>query len=170
MARNTIAFRIVSIAPTLCVEFATTKASKTVKSAAPAAPMLTAAEKQFEAAEALYARRDLPAARQSYLKLLETPAPKPVHAKAWYGLARIALMEKDPERAQQLFEKILESDPEDFEQAWAHVYLARLARSAQEPENARKHYQAALAVKGASDGAKKAAEQELAQLAPVRNP
>ncbi len=152
------------------VEFATTKASKTVKSAAPAAPMLTAAEKQFEAAEALYARRDLPAARQAYLKLLETPAPKPVHAKAWYGLARIALMEKDPERAQQLFEKILESDPEDFERAWAHVYLARLARSAQEPENARKQYQAALAVKGASDGAKKAAEQELAQLAAVRNP
>jgi hypothetical protein len=41
---------------------------------------------------------------------------------------------------------------------------------AQEPENAKKQYQAALAVKGASDGAKKAAEQELAQLAAQRNP
>lgn len=152
------------------IDFATTKATKTVKPSAPAGPVVTEAEKQFENAEALYVKRDLPAARQAYLKLLETSAPKPIHAKAWYGLARIALLEKDPERAQQLFEKILECEPEDFERAWAHVYLARLARSSQEPENAKKQYQAALAVKGASDGARKAAEQELAQLADVRKP
>jgi tetratricopeptide (TPR) repeat protein len=152
------------------VEFATTRATRVVKPAVPATPAPGAAEQAFEKAEDLYLKRDLPAARQAYLKLLETAAPKPLHAKAWYGLARIAFIEKDPDRAQQLFEKILESEPEDFERAWAHVYLARLARLAQEPDNARKQYQAALAVKGASDGAKKAAEQELAQLAAARNP
>lgn len=152
------------------VEFATTRTARVVRPAAPARPVLTPAEQSFEKAEDLYLKRDLPAARQAYMKLLETPAPKPLHAKAWYGLARIAFLEKDPDRAQQLFEKILESQPEDFERAWAHVYLARLARLAQEPGNARKQYQAALAVKGASDGAKKAAEQELSQLAAPRNP
>lgn len=152
------------------VEFASTRASRTVKPAAPPPPQPSAAELQFDKAEALYLKRDLPAARSAYMKLLETPATKALHAKAWYGLARIAFLEKDPDRALPLFEKILDSDPEDFERAWAHVYLARLARLAQEPDNARKQYQAALAVKGASDGAKKAAEQELAQLAATRTP
>lgn len=152
------------------VEFASARTSRTVKPAAPAAPQLSPAEQQFEKAEALYLKRDLAAARREYMKVLETAAPKPLHAKAWYGLARIAFLERDPDKALPLFEKILESDPEDFERAWAHVYLARLARLAQEPENARKQYQAALAVKGASDGARKAAEQELAQLAAARTP
>lgn len=152
------------------VEFVSARTTRVVRPSAPAQPQLSDAEKAFEAAEQLYTKRDLPAARQGYMQLLGMQAPKPLQAKAWYGLARIAFIEKDPERAQQLFEKILESEPEDFERAWAHVYLARLARLAQEPENARKQYQAALAVKGASDGAKKAAEQELSQLAAARNP
>lgn len=152
------------------VEFASSSSARVVRPAAPPKPVLSDAEKLFESAEQLYTKRDLPAARQGYMKVLETAAPKPLHAKAWYGLARIAFLEKDPDRALQLFEKTLESDPEDFEKAWTYVYLARLARLAQEPDNARKQYQAALAVKGASDGAKKAAEQELSQLAAPRNP
>jgi tetratricopeptide (TPR) repeat protein len=152
------------------VEFASSRSTRVVRPAAPIQPALSDAEKAFDAAERLYTQRNLPAARQGYMKILEMAAPKPIQAKAWFGLARIAFIEKDPERAQQLFEKTLESEPEDFERAWAHVYLARLARLAQEPDGARKQYQAALAVKGASDGAKKAAEQELSQLAAARNP
>ena len=74
------------------------------------------------------------------------------------------------ELAQQLFEKALETSPEAFERAWASVFLARLSRAAGEMAEARKHYQSALAVEGASDAAKQAAEKELASLPPDEAP
>jgi len=86
---------------------------------------------------------------------------KPLHAKAYYGLARIAALEKDPELAERLFRKTLESDPDGYTKAWTHVYLGRLAEAAGERERAAEEYKAALAVEGASVAARQGAEKGL---------
>lgn len=145
------------------VEFAKERAVKTVKPATPPPPQISEVEAQLKKAEDSYAQRELPASREGFRKALEMPASPSTHAKAYFGLARIATLERDPEAAQQLFEKTLSLDPEPFERGWTHVYLARLAMAAQDPEAAEKHYQAALAVEGASEAARKAAQQELAR-------
>lgn len=151
------------------VEFASKPAVRTVKTA-PAAPELSPVEKVLNAAEELYRQKNFEQAKPQFRQALEMEAPRAQHAKASFGLARIATLEKDPELAQQLFERTLELDPEPFERAWSHVYLARLAMAAGEPEMARKHYEAALAVRDASEGARKAAEQELRKLALLKEP
>lgn len=150
------------------VEFATKEQTRVVKPVAPAGPPMSGMEKALAAAEALYEKRSLEAARAAWQEILrQTPVPG-AHAKAWFGLARIATLEKQPERALEFFGKTLETNPEPFERAWAHVYLARLALATTDPDPgvARQHYEAALAVEGASDGARKAAQSELARLQP----
>lgn len=145
------------------VAFAQQRTLRTVKPVAPAPAPISEVDAQLQRAEEVYARRELPAAREEFRKALAMAAPPPAHAKAYFGLARIATLERDPEAAQQLFEKTLTLDPEPFERGWTHVYLARLALAAQDPEAAEKHYRAALAVHGASEAARKAAQQELAR-------
>jgi tetratricopeptide (TPR) repeat protein len=147
------------------VQFASERAVRKVQAPPPPqAPELAGAELLVARAEDLYTKRDLPAAAAIYRQALQASAPKPIHAKAMFGLARIAALEKNPELSQQLFERLLELDPEPFERAWTFVYLARLARAAQDPPAAAKYYQTALAVAGASEGVLKAAQSELASL------
>lgn len=152
------------------IKFVDKAAVKTVKTvtSAPAPP--SPAEASLNQAEELYKRRDLEGAKAAFQQILSQSLPAPQHAKAWFGLARIAALEKQPEMAQQFFEKTLASSPDDFEKAWSYVYLARLARASRDPETARKQYQAALAVPGASEGVRKAVEQEMATLASTPNP
>ena len=59
-----------------------------------------------------------------------------MHASAYYGLARIALLEKDLDAAERLFQKSLESEPEAFDKAWVLVYLGRLSVAAGERDRA----------------------------------
>ncbi len=122
---------------------------------------LTGANKTLEDAEEAYRSRELAAAKERYLRVLRETSEKPLHAKAYYGLARIAALEKDPELSEQLFLKTLELAPEPQVKAWTLVYLGRLADAAGEREQAGKHYQAAIEVAGASAAARKAAEQGL---------
>jgi len=148
------------------VQFASKEQQRVVKPKAPEPPPMNEMEKSLAAAEELYQKRDFAGARALFQGVLrETPVPG-THAKAWFGLARIAALEKDPERALEFFQKTLESTPEAFEKGWAHIYLARFAMATTEPdvEAARRHYEAALAVDGVSDGARKAAQSELARL------
>ncbi len=126
---------------------------------APRPPEPKGAYKTLAQAEQLYTDRDLEAARQMFLKTLEESGDKPLHAQAYYGLARIAAREKNPELAEQLFKKTLESQPEPQVKAWTLVYLARLADAAGEREEAVQRYREALAVEGASPAAHEAAEQ-----------
>ena len=128
---------------------------------APSAPVLTGVAKTLEDAEELYRKRDLDPARAAFLKALEETSEKRAQAKAYYGLARIAALKRDPELAEKLFTKTLELEPDAPEKAWSLVYLARLSEAAGEREPARKYYQEALNVNGASDAARKAAEQGL---------
>jgi len=146
------------------VEFAKEATVHKAKDAPQApAPAFSASAKSLAEAEDLYKIKDLAGARASYQKALEQPAGNPVHARAYYGLARIAALDHDPELAEKLFQKSLEMSPDDETKSWAYLYLGRLSDAAGEREQAEKHYRAALAVQGAPEQVKVAAEKGLAQ-------
>jgi tetratricopeptide (TPR) repeat protein len=146
------------------VEFAKEATVHKAKSAPqPPAPALSASAKSLAEAEDLYASRNLGAARASYQRVLQEPSENPVHARAYYGLARIAALDHDPELAEKLFEKTLDMSPDDETKSWAYLYLGRLSDAAGQREQAEKQYRAALAVRGAPEQVKVAAEKGLAQ-------
>jgi predicted negative regulator of RcsB-dependent stress response len=129
----------------------------------PQKPEVTGARRTLEQAEQLYLNRDLDNARTAYLKVLTETSERPLHALAYYGLARIAALQKNPELSQQFFEKTLVSEPDPQTKAWAYVYLGRLADAAGDRKQAAEHYQAALGVDGASAAAREAAQKGLEQ-------
>jgi tetratricopeptide (TPR) repeat protein len=140
------------------VQFAKEAAVKKAKSApAPPEPVLTGVAKTLADAEESYGKHDLEQARQSYLKVLEQHGENSLHAKAYYGLARIAALQKDPELAEKLFEKTLELSPDVETKSYSHLYLGRLADAAGERDQAEKNYRAVLAIEGAPASAKTAA-------------
>jgi tetratricopeptide (TPR) repeat protein len=94
---------------------------------------------------------------------LEQAAHDEVHAKAYYGLARIAALQKDPELAEKLFQKTLELSPDKETMSWSYLYLGRLADAAGEREQAEKNYRSVLAIDGAPASVRSAAEKGLAQ-------
>ncbi len=146
------------------VQFAKQAAVKIAKHAPPPpAPVLSTAQKTLADAEDLYTRRDLDRARQTYLKVLDQTDDKSLHAKAYYGLARIAALQKDPELSEKLFQKTLEMSPDNETKSWAYLYLGRLADAAGERDEAEKNYRAVLAIEGAPASVKTAAEKGLAQ-------
>jgi tetratricopeptide (TPR) repeat protein len=130
------------------------------KSDAP--PALTGVAKTLDDAENLYLKRadaadNLAQSKKLFLEALQQTAEKPKQAAAYYGLARIALLEKDPETSEKLFTKVLDLDPEPFIKAWALVYLGKLSLAAGESETAVNFFQSALKVEGASDKAREEA-------------
>jgi tetratricopeptide (TPR) repeat protein len=135
------------------------RAGKQVQVAAPQ-PKLSESAQTIEQAEDLYLKRTLDPAKELYLKALQQNGSPAEHAQAWYGLARISVLQKDPDGAVKLFEKTLGASPDDPTKAWTLVYLARLSTAGGDPERAVKFYQEALTVKGASEAAHNAAEIE----------
>jgi tetratricopeptide (TPR) repeat protein len=115
-------------------------------------------DKAVDEADRLYSSKDYDHAREAYLHVLELTSEKSAHAKAYYGLARIAVLKNDPEMGEKLFQKVLESSPDPWTAAWTHVYLGRLSDIAGNRDEAAKHYQTALAVEGGSAAARHAAE------------
>ncbi len=152
------------IARISAVKFDSAVLQRAAKQVAVAGPEPTPMAKALEEADNLYGGRQLDAAKKQYLKILEMTGTaeenSPAHAGAWYGLARIAILQNDPDAAVNLFQKTLGSSPDQPTRAWSFVYLARLARAAGELEEARKFYKQALAVEGASGMAREAAEKE----------
>jgi tetratricopeptide (TPR) repeat protein len=151
------------------VKFDSGQAQRVAKKVVVAGPELSAAGKTLEKAEDLYSNRNASAgnleeAKSLFTKALDQKGDAPEHAQAWYGLARISVLENRAALAIQLFQKTLESSPDAFTQGWADVYLARLAKSQHDFDLARKYYQDALAVNGASDKTKQAAGSELQEL------
>ncbi|MBK9170554.1 MAG: tetratricopeptide repeat protein [Bryobacterales bacterium] len=142
------------------VTFASAPAERKVRRVEPPPPpVLTGAAKQLEEAEELYSNRNLEAARLSFLKVLEQTGERKVHARAYYGLARIAVLQRDPELGFRLFEKALELGPEPEVKGWVLVYLGRLSGAAGEAGDAARYFNEVLAVDGASEAARKAAQQ-----------
>jgi len=151
------------------VEFASGKTVRPVRTPPPPKPSeLTGPQKTAEEAEDLYSREEMEKARQAWMRLLRETEEKRLHAKSYYGLARVAARQKNPELAEKLFEKTLELDPDPRERSWTLVYLGRLADLAGERETATGHYKAALAVDGGSAAARKAAEQGLKESFPKK--
>jgi tetratricopeptide (TPR) repeat protein len=127
----------------------------------PAEPPRELAEKTIDEAEQLYEARNLDKAGETFRKALLQTEKHPLHARVYYGLARIAALQRKPDLAEQLFRKTLELSPDPHTRAWSEVYLGRLAQGTTTPQDAVEHYKAALAVEGASAKAKQAAEEGL---------
>ena len=122
---------------------------------------LTPAQKALEAADALYKERKLDPAKEAFSKLLQSTADRAVHARAYYGLARIAVLQREPEMAEKLFRRTLELNPDPEVRGWSLVYLGRLFDAEGDREQASENYKAALAVQGATAGAREAAQKGL---------
>lgn len=145
------------------VEFASTRPQRTIRvSERPVE--LTGVFKTLEDAEDLYRARKYPQAKPLFLRALQETAERPLHAKAYYGLARIAALERDPELAVKLFEKVLDLEPDNGIRAMSNVNLGHLWSIHNETGKALEHYKAALAVPGVSETARKAAENGIKQL------
>ncbi len=126
-----------------------------------AEPRREAAELTIDEAEKLYESRNLDKAGETFRKALTQTDKHPLHARVYYGLARIAALQRNPELAEQLFRKTLELSPDSHTRAWSEVYLGRLSQASATPEQAVEHFKAALAVEGASEKARQAAEEGL---------
>lgn len=147
------------------VEFAAERRVRRAKPVdAPKPPEPTGPQKTLLEAMTLYDNRDLEKSRQAFLRLLRETEQRSLHAKAYYGLARIAALQKDPELAEKLFQKTLELGPDPQDRGWTLVYLGRLADLAGERDAAAAHYKAALAVEGASANVRQAAESGLKEV------
>jgi tetratricopeptide (TPR) repeat protein len=151
------------------VQFVSERAVRTVHVKPPAAPPLTGAAKTLEDAEKAFSEhnagdRKMDSARDLFLRVLQETDQNPMHAKAYYGLARSALAENDPDAAERLLHKALDLDPDPVVKSWCLLYLARLADNTQGGrEQAQDFYKAAIAVTGVPEQVRKAAEQGLNQ-------
>jgi tetratricopeptide (TPR) repeat protein len=117
--------------------------------APPVEPEQSLSAKSVLEADTFYQKRDLGNALRLYQSALEQPGTPTDHAKAYFGLAHVALLQKDPEKADELFHKTLESSPDADRRAWSYYYLGKLADAAEEHGEAVKWYQQAIAVEGA---------------------
>jgi tetratricopeptide (TPR) repeat protein len=144
------------------IDFVSAAALRTVHPPPPAPPpALTGAAKTLAEAEQAYLDRDLERAKAGYLRLLNESDRNPMHAKAYYGLARIAVLQRDPETGDRFFRKVLELDPDASTKSWSLLYLGRLADSQKDREEAVDFYKRALAVEGAPDSVRESAEKGL---------
>lgn len=144
------------------VDFLSDSPQRTVRAPQPAEPPkpeLTGAAKSLEDAEEAYRSRDLPRAKTTFLKVLKETDEKPLHAKAYYGLARIAVLERDPETGDRFFREVLGLEPDPETKSWSLLYLARLADSQKDRGQAQEFYKQALAVPGAPESVRQAAEK-----------
>jgi tetratricopeptide (TPR) repeat protein len=129
-------------------------------------PELTGANKILDDAEQLISDRtkdpgNLGRAKDAYQKVLIETDEKPLQAKAFYGLARIAVLQNDATTGDRDFRKVLELDPDVATKARSLVYIGRLADFRGEKEEAQQFYKAALALPGIPDSARQDAEKGL---------
>ena len=140
------------------VQFASA-APKTFESAPK--PQLTAGEKALMNAEELSDRKQYDLARQAFQKALESPPAPHLHARAYFGLARIAALEKNNALAEDLFERSLAQTPDGETRSWDLYYLARIAEISGDGGQAHKYYESVLSTAGASAKAKQLAQKGL---------
>jgi tetratricopeptide (TPR) repeat protein len=124
-------------------------------------PELTGAAKTLEDADKAYTDRQLDRAKEIFLSVLDQTEEKSLHARAYYGLARIAILQRDPETGDSLFRKVLALEPDADTKSWSLLYLGRLADSQGDRDQAVEQYKAALAVEGAPGSVRQAAQKGL---------
>lgn len=105
------------------------------------------------------------AAAAAFEKVL---AKYPDQVRARWGLGLVAVQRQDWVRAKEIFSQLTSGEhpaaQDPMVMTWSHVYLARVYELEGRPGNAKTEYEAALAVDGGPEQAKKAAEKELAQV------
>ena len=150
-----------------------------VASAAGARPAIASSEMDQALADGdrLTAARDAAGAAAAYERAL---AIAPGDPRALYGLAVASVLLGQGERAYELFSQVVSAEsatdsamrPDAVTLAWSHVYLGRLHDLAGEREQALAEYRSALAVAGAPEAARAAAQRgvEQAYQPAVRNP
>ena len=149
------------------IEFSSAPATRVVRPAQVSKPApLTGAAKTLAEAEDAYRDRNLEQAKQIFLRVMQETAEQPLHAKAYYGLARVAVLERDPETGDRLFRKVLELSPDDETKSWSLLYLARLADSQGSRTEAVEHYRAVLSVEGAPETVRQAALKGVGEAFP----
>jgi tetratricopeptide (TPR) repeat protein len=135
---------------------------------APAAAEATTSRQQqsekeimLERAEKLIAQQDGAGARAAFETILQRWPDTP---RATYGLAVAAVLQKDEQRAVTLFTQLTKppaegaTSPDASIVAWSHVYLGRIHDLEGDRDEALEEYRAALAVDGAPDRARAAAQ------------
>ena len=144
------------------IDFVSERAERKIRVTPAEKPVeLTGPARTLEEAEKAYTDRQFDRARETYLRLIQETDEKPMHAKAYYGLARVSVLNRDPETADRLFRKVLELEPDASTKSWSLLYLARLADSQGDRDEAVKSYQAALAVEDAPESVRQAATKGL---------
>ena len=113
--------------------------------------------------------RDAAKAKEIFTRALAEAQEKSQQARAYYGLARVAILNRDPETGDQLFRRVLELEPDGATKSWTLVYLGKLADSQGEAAPAKEFYRQALAVPDLPDQVRKEAEQGM-QGAFTRDP
>lgn len=150
------------------VKFVTERATRTVHVAAVvqvAPPPLTGVAKTLDDAEKAMNQhatsdRRMDEAKGLFLRALQESDLNPMHAKAYYGLARAAFVEKDLDTSERLFHKVLELDPDAATKSWSLYYLGKLSDNMQGgAEQAQEFYKAALSVAGVPGQVRQLAEQ-----------
>ena len=98
----------------------------------------------------------------------------PDQPRAWFGLGVVAMMEQDAPRAQQVFGRLTTGEhaatQDPMVLSWSHVHLGTLFDIKGQPDRAKAEYQAALAVDGAPEQAKQAANKALSAMGGAKNP
>jgi tetratricopeptide (TPR) repeat protein len=114
------------------------------------------------------------AAEASFQKVLTRYPDQP---RAWFGIGVVASLDQDAARAKQVFGRLTAGEhaatQDPMVMAWSHVYLGRIYDSEGNPSVAKAEFESALAVEGAPEQAKQAAQRELAAFAgdkPVARP
>lgn len=125
-------------------------------------PPPTGVAKVLEEADDLFRAGMIEKAKEGFERALAEAAEKPAQARAYYGLARVAVMQRDPETADRLFRRVLDFEPDAATKAWSLLYIGKLADSQGEAEPAKEYYRQALAVEGLPEQVKREAEQGLA--------
>jgi len=106
--------------------------------------------------------RKMDDAKGLFLRALQESDLNPMHAKAYYGLARAAFVEKDLDTSERLFHKVLELDPDAATKSWSLYYLGKLSDNMQGgAEQAQEFYKAALSVAGVPGQVRQLAEQSM---------
>jgi len=109
------------------------------------------------------AEKNARAAEASFQRVL---TKYPDQARAWFGIGVVAMLDHDAPRAKQVFGRLTigehAANQDPMVLAWSHVYLARIYDDEGNPQVVKAEYESALAVEGAPEQAKQAAQKGLA--------
>ena len=125
-----------------------------------------ASEQDLAEGQRQIAARNGAAAAASFGRIL---AGHPDNLRATYGLAVASALLGQPDRARELFAKVIAAaqgsgaeagaQPDAADLSWSHIYLGRMYDVEGKRDLAIAEYQAALAVAGASESARNAAQR-----------